>query len=87
MQVKNIVSLTPKVFNRYSANNALKSEPIKPELKMIRNDLSLLSFDVVSNIKMSCKMSAGRQLIEAIKYPNIIRIYVCVQQNTTAPIV
>ena len=41
-QVKKIVNLTPNVFKRYSANNALMSDPINPELKIMRNDLSLL---------------------------------------------
>lgn len=49
-------------------------EPINPELKIMRKDLSLLSLDVVSNIRINCKISAGRQLIEAIKNPNIIKI-------------
>lgn len=74
MQVKNIVSLTSKVLRRYSAKSALMREPINPELKIMRKDLSLLSLDVVSNIRISCKISAGRQLIEAIKNPNIIKI-------------
>ncbi len=37
-----IVSLTPRVTNKYSANKALINDPINPELKIIRKDFNLL---------------------------------------------
>jgi hypothetical protein len=54
---------------------------------MIKKDFSLLSLDVVSNMSINCKINEGRQFIEAMKYPNIIRTSVCVLQNMTAPMV
>lgn len=35
-----MVSLTPRALSRYYANRALMREPMKPELRIIRKDLS-----------------------------------------------
>ena len=82
-----IVSLTPNALSKYYAKRALIREPMNPELKMIKKDLSRRSLEVVSNMRISWRISAGRQLIDAIKYPKMARTYVCVLQKITTRMV